>query len=476
MTASTRTADLPAEPATRFHRMDTVVFAVALLFNAAFVGTPALWRDEVVTALLAQRGPSGIVELSRNIDAVHAPYYLFQWAWTAIFGTSEFALRFPSAVAMAVAVTTLGILARHYLGRNWALVSVAIFLILPSTTRYAQEARSTAFIVAGVVVATVLLHIAVESPSRRTPWIAYVLTLVLVAVLGFTAMVILLPHAVFLLGRRIPLGTVATVVAGPALTGLGVALIASTQQSALSWVPAPTVSRFVDGLGELFGSRPIAVLFALAFIAFVALGWKSHQLRSTAWLVIVAALPMLFWLVSQISNIYVPRYFLFTVPFFVLMACSALARGHIIWLVAFAAAALALSLPNQMQSRSSAGHFDDFRSAENYVAVSAEPGDAITFDYGPTRAGYAYYLNKSTDNLVLADPLVESEAQNLATFGNLSVRCDEYSLSAFDRVWSVYITGLQNSASQTPASCDQSLEPTSSRSFGTLTVQLFERQ
>ena len=76
---------------------------LAVLFAGAFLrlyqlGAESLWYDEVVSVEFAGMGsPSEIVEATKK-DNNFPPYYLLLHYWIALFGDSEFSVRFPSVV------------------------------------------------------------------------------------------------------------------------------------------------------------------------------------------------------------------------------------------------------------------------------------------------------------------------------------------------------------------------------------------
>src|SRR6059058_2447370 len=57
---------------------------------------PSLWGDEAATLMSARRPVGSLLSMLTHVDAVHGLYYLMMHAWTAVFGISAFALRFPS--------------------------------------------------------------------------------------------------------------------------------------------------------------------------------------------------------------------------------------------------------------------------------------------------------------------------------------------------------------------------------------------
>jgi mannosyltransferase len=97
-----------------------------------------------------------------------------------------------------------------------------------------------------------------------------------------------------------------------------------------------------------------------------------------------------------VAQVWVPRYALFTLCGWLLLAGAALARfsGGRLHAVAVVAALLLVSTPRQVALRSAAGHSDaDHRAIAGIVGREARPGDAILFPYrGRFREGLWHYL------------------------------------------------------------------------------------
>lgn len=79
-----------------------IALALALSFGTAFWGIaqPEFWHDEVATISAVTRPFPELLQMLRNVDAVHALYYVLMHPWAAVFGTSELAMRTPSAIAL----------------------------------------------------------------------------------------------------------------------------------------------------------------------------------------------------------------------------------------------------------------------------------------------------------------------------------------------------------------------------------------
>ena len=125
------------------------------------VGGPQLWRDELASWSAANRSLPQLWAMLHNIDAVLGIYYFGLHLWMAVFGDSATAMRLPSVIAMAAAATVVALIGRRLGGGVAGVVSGLVFALIPSVSRYAQEARPYAFATFFAALAT--LHV----PARH---------------------------------------------------------------------------------------------------------------------------------------------------------------------------------------------------------------------------------------------------------------------------------------------------------------------
>jgi hypothetical protein len=146
---------------------------------AAVVGwgltTPALWLDESATVIATRRDWPAFWHLMEGPEAPLVPFYLLERAAVATTqallpdgaAPPELLYRLPSVVAAVLAVWVLAAWLSRLAGRGLAAAATGVLLLLPTFTRYGQEARPYAVTLAAAVIATVawarLIHL---TPSR----------------------------------------------------------------------------------------------------------------------------------------------------------------------------------------------------------------------------------------------------------------------------------------------------------------------
>lgn len=135
----------------RGHRWGLLVVAVAgLLFGLFGISVPAPSPDESATVMAVWRSWPDLFALWAGADAPLMPYYVLAKVWAAIFGwlPTLVAIRALSAVAMTLAAVCLYQFVIRHAGILTGVMAAALFTGFPGISRFAQEARPTALLMA----------------------------------------------------------------------------------------------------------------------------------------------------------------------------------------------------------------------------------------------------------------------------------------------------------------------------------------
>ncbi len=337
-------------------------FSVAMYRIAA----PSLWRDEAYTIEAASRSPAQILALLGHSDAVHGAYYMCMHVVIMVFGSSETAVRTPSAVATAATAGMLALLGRRLAassGGQWpnlsGLISGLLYAVAPLVTRYAQEARSYATVACFAVAATYLLVRGLEDGRRRW-WAGYAVAVSLTGLFNLFGLLLVPAHAVTVLaaGRgangRIPGATGHAPASGAdghapapgAVRSWAVAAISAVvllipvaiggyiERGQTSWLGQPGRAA-LSRLGQSFAGSgrlmlPVGALVVVAASAGLA-AVRRYPLTPASVALPWLALPLAALLaVSQIHPVYNLRYVVFCLPTVALLAADGL--GWLAWL------------------------------------------------------------------------------------------------------------------------------------------------
>jgi 4-amino-4-deoxy-L-arabinose transferase-like glycosyltransferase len=427
-----------------------VLFMVALLLRLYHLDAQSLWLDEGTTWQTIQQGWDVLLADLFSPASAYPLYHLLLKGWVVLAGDSEWALRFPSALAGAGAVVLLFFTAREVErqegqreqereeagvgGQTPSLFPLAAALLLlasPFALWYAQEAKAYSLL---LVVSTALLWSLLRALRRDAPrdWALYgAIALTSLFVHRLAVLLLVASCAVLLLRRsRLqfrswPVKTVLVVrllvlvvlSAGMVWTmtqGLGGERAAtgahSQAQGGLAlWL---TLVRFSVNRGP--GEVPWWWLLPWAILAVWGGGrlLKRAVCRSRAARVVLAFLLIptgLFLIQLAYTRLYEPRYLMLVYPAWVLLLASPLLKRRSPppaqpWLATgVVGAAVVISGVVLMQPGlglfSGAAVKEPYREAIRVLARRVHPDDVVVLHPSYLKPLYDYYMPRWT-----ADP------------------------------------------------------------------------
>jgi mannosyltransferase len=324
-----------------------VITAALGLFE---IGGPQLWRDEFATWMASGRSLSQLWAMLHNIDAVLGIYYFGMHLWMAAFGDSVAAMRIPSVIAMAITAGVVGLIGRRLGGNLAGLASGLVFALIPSVSRYAQEARPYAFATLFAALATLMFLRAMERPSWSR-WAIYAVVLAAAGTANLIALCIAAGHLAILVGdflqRTVRIGGDGTPETGRRIPGertapegstlllltrfcvavvVGAILVSplvieghSQQAGQIGPYIKPGVAQLIGISGglwqELFASLPAAVVIMLLAVASLAAAPDARRRSIALYALSFAIFPVVaVWFFSRGATSYwMFRYLLFSI-------------------------------------------------------------------------------------------------------------------------------------------------------------------
>lgn len=368
------------------------------------IGERQLWRDEHSTYWASVLSAADLWRLLHNVDIVFAPFYVFMHGWIWVFGDSLTALRLPAVLAMAAAATLLAALGKRLFSARVGVIAGMLFAVVPGVTRYGQEARPYALVLAAVIAGMLMLVRAVDRPKSWTAWAAYAVTLVAIGWTHLVALCVLIAYATFVVaaarragredGRRLLVRWLGATAVGLLPTG-PLAIEAVGQTGQISWIGGSDPS-LIELPELLFQSSVVAA----AVIGLAVVGAALLRGRSLAFVVWAVVPPLVLFFTFDLFHLFYFRYLLFTLPAWVILAAVAIEevvrlvsarqwgihRAVGVTAVLGLVAVLGFSVTDQAVVRRDPPPGEpDFRSAAAVVSTFGQAGDAIA--YGGDRNG-----------------------------------------------------------------------------------------
>ena len=427
---------------------------VLLLVDGYGLGRVSLWRDEAYTVDAASRPLAGILALAGHTDAVNSAYYVFMHVWTAVAGSSEAALRWPSVLAMAVAAVLIAAIGRHLAQASrlpapalTGVVAGLLFVAAPQVTKYAQDARSYGLVTMFAAAATWLLLYALADGRWRW-WAGYGAAVAALGLFNLLALLLLAAHGVTVgiacarqratappgpHGSAVPAGRWVAAAGGAVVVLSPLMLIGFQQRRQISWLARPGPHAVAHLVISFAGSVSLLPLVILLVAVGVIVGMASRPAAgpgmaavAVPWLVVPGVILIA---VSQIHPVFDARYIVFCLPALALLSAAGLAgvtrlatrvpwpaAGSVLaWLPGTLLLMLlaALVAGPQRSIRSAASRPDDLRTASAILAAHAHRGDAVLYLPANRRAfsmAYPAPFRRLHDVALAASP---------ATAGNL---------------------------------------------------------
>jgi mannosyltransferase len=388
--------------------------AVTFIVMLYEISRPSFWQDEASTIADTHRTLPQLFALLGHIDAVHGAYYVFMWFVIRVAGTGELAVRFPSAVAMAVAAGGIGLLGKRLVSGRAGLAAGLVFAAIPQVSWYGQNAREYALVTAVATIASYLLVRAAQaSPGARrgtvNRWmIGYGVSLAVLGLLNLFALLLIPAHGLMLatLARRDAAvrapgaaGSPADAATRPLARGWLIAVLAALVASSpvvffgwkergqVAWIKGLDLHDFL-GVERLIGPGTAFTAVLIIIAAGIVISARRGRARLRAdwpqplvalcvpWLVLPPAVLMA---VSLAHPVYLFRYIIFCIPAAALLVGTALAAlGRAAGAIALIVI-VALLLPAQAAAREPQSHGENLRAVSRLLAEHAHRGDAVLF-------------------------------------------------------------------------------------------------
>jgi mannosyltransferase len=383
-----------------------VILAVGTGLRLGLLGRNSLWFDEAFVAFAVQKGWHDVLAFLAVHDNHPPLYYLLVKAWAGVAGTSEVALRAPSAAFGIISIALSYAIMQRLSGTVPALMTASLVAVSPFEVMAGQDARMYTLLQALTLSATLLLILPGRAWWWRPVYVGFLAALIYTHYLGF---LVIGAHGVWTAWRdrrRLVEWMMDVAVAGvlfvPWMTFFFEQI---TRHHGWGWAPHPLLD--VGGLfafgGSLFGlgsflipGSPLSVAQVAAVLPFVVLailGTRGLVLPALVLAVPIGTMALL-PLVAR-ASIY-PRWYSFVFPFYAMLVTNGVLRIAPRQAIAtvLVAAVTACGLPILGRYYLDPSYrLWNYRAAAAYVKARFRPDDQIVFigdEYSPIPFDYYY--------------------------------------------------------------------------------------
>ncbi len=372
----------------------------ALALNLVTLGRKSLWIDEAQTVDLVTQSWGELWHDVQAFEAPHGMYYAAAKLWLSVAGTSEWAVRFPSAVAGALAVSLIFVLGSRLFGRWAGLAAAGALATSVYVLIWSQQGRGYSLALAAAVLATLAFVSALEHPSWRR-WALWALAVALAIAVNLFVVAIVAAHAVAFAVRR-PLPSlraplVALGAAGATAVGLA-AFVRRADAGQLDWLDPPTLETVGSGAWQLAGANPFVIAVAIVGAIGLATGavrgserWKTVLL--VAWL----AAPFVLTLgLSVVQSAFHTRYLVSAAPAVALLVAAGVVAQRR-WVAVALVVLLGVSAGFRLVQWYAGPATEDWRAAVGAVRAEQQAGEAVIAVPDYQRVSLAYYAGPGFD-------------------------------------------------------------------------------
>lgn len=403
------------------------VTAVALITNCLFLDAKGIWLDEAVSIDFASLGPR--LTMTRMLaydDPNMRLYYTLLSVWMKFSGTSETAMRLPSAICTALTAPLVYLLGVRFYGRWAGLIAATLFALNAFSVEYGQTIRAYALLTLLVTAATCLFVLELDRPARLTR-IAYVITGALAFYAHFFAALSLLGHfaALILIRGKSAFTKETAFVAGGLLLLCSPVMwfVASNGGGGIDWIDPLTLGAIGNTAFRFAGKSGLLLALLLGAAAYESVAARrSGETTAVAILAAWCLVPfMAAAAVSLAKPVFRTQYLIASLPPLLLLAAGGLTkfRARIV-VVTGATVALVLSASALVSYYGEEGRYG-YREAAAWVAPQLQAGDGIIFMPFYLDMPYEYYQRRG------APPYPEKLSSS--------------AVSGRERVWLVYSYG-----------------------------------
>ena len=435
------------------------ILILALVIRLTGIVSRPIWYDEAFSVLLAEQGPAAILSgtLASDVDSSaseeHPPaYYFMLWGWMVFFGNSLISVRMLSVVLSLGIILSIHQITNHLFNPSTALTAAFLSAILPFQIHYGQEIRMYILLTFWLCLATLAF--------LKRQWILFSITAALAQYTHNLAAFYLIPLAftpIFQKDwktlRSLTLaGFAAIIIYSPWLIQLPAQLSKVTSSF---WIEKPGIEKLFTLFLLYLPNLPLpknlllpALLLATITIALAAFQTYHVQKKdpkkaeSGLWLAYLSFTPpLLLWLTSQISPMYVERALLPSHAIFCIWLAWAFTQTKLprpIQLVVFTLIFTSAGIGFYQQTTYKGFPYGPYAFLDQSIQNRLKQGDVIIHSSKLTYLPSVYFDRELPQTYLIDPPGSSTDSLSAATRKILNLTHDENIESASTdatRVW-----------------------------------------
>jgi mannosyltransferase len=388
---------------------------LSLSLNLMHLAARSVDLDESASVAFARLSLPSLASLLSGGNPNMGFYYVLLSVWIRIFGESEAAIRFPSALCGALSVAAIYLLGSRLFGRMVGFVAGLLLALDSFVVEHAHSARGYTMLILLITMSSYFLVVELEQPSKLNR-IAYVLTSTLAVYTHYFAAYVLLVHAgaVLALKRRAALNREWLEMAVAVLLLCTPEAIFAYRKGSggIAWIKRPSLRNIGSVLVDLAGgSRIILAGLLIGGCCATAISVRATRYWPIGFVAAWLVMPILLSFAASFAiPMFIPYYLIICVPALILFGLAGLPKIKyplLGWLLIAPFIWLSATQLRVFYARTA---HENWRDATRYVLADMGAGDAIVFYPPYAHNPFDYYRRQSE----LAGPakLPENEPGN----------------------------------------------------------------
>lgn len=446
-----------------------MIFFLAFILRYWNLTAVALWHDEAFSVLMVKYSISEML-YRLGLD-VHPPlYYLIFFGWAKLFSNSLFSLRFFSLLFGLLSLLGIWLFVRQtFVNRKFAFWATLIAAVNPFMILYSQEGRMYSLGLFFIVFACFFLIRAIRN-REITDWFFFIVLASAASYCHYYLLFSVFALLLFLSWKifqerdqkrtylvRSSVISVCFLIA-LYLPWLGNFFNQLSQVQENYWIPKMTLwsvpntlinllSGGVFSVGESNWWLGVIIISTIIFLLVRGISWLWQKSQEGAVLIVISFISpfLLAILLSLKQSLYLDRYFIFVVPFYLIILTAGLFSlgGKILKqsLLLFFALMMMLSYIAFWQ-KSEIDNRPGMAAAEDYLTINYKSGDKILVTSSFVYFTFDYY-NQTSAQPKLYAPGELSHFSGTALLDQQDiVRSFEEFGQGGDRIWLISTSGF----------------------------------